>query len=196
MRLRYKAGLGLCAGLGLVLACRAASAEELDDESGPAAVDEEQPAAAPDEQQSTTAPEQTGEQPPSAAPMPYTLAPLTGEPGLGWSPIIGAPPMMGGAPMMGVQQRGLYGPGMMQRSPGAGQTCCACCGAPQGAAALGPGVIPSPRGAPRAFGAGVAGPAFEGAQPFGIGPIYSGFGAWSPRLGVGPRAYGKVIGGQ
>jgi hypothetical protein len=186
MRLRYKAGLGLCAGLGLALACRPASACEVDDEDAPAALDEDQAADSSDEQQNTTAEEQPST-PPEAQPqrgggaqMPYPPAPPTGEPGPGWSPIIG------GAPMMGIPRQGLYGPSMM-----GGQTCCACCGAPRGPAAVGPGVS-----APRALGAGVGGPPFEGAQPFGIGPIYSGFGAWSPSVGIGPRAYGNVIGGH
>ena len=148
MRHRYKAGLAFAAGIAaLGLACGAASAATPD----AAAPADDETAGEEGQARDTSAPPPSTSQRGEAQ---YTLGPLTGEPGPGWSSHIG------GAPMMGV-------------------------GVPGTPARYGSGLPP-------AFGAGLGGP-----QPFDLGPLPGGaFGAWSPSLGIGPRAYRNVMGGD
>lgn len=99
MRHGWRPGFGLCVGIGIMagaaalgLADRTANAAPSPGSlSEPAALEEQDPYEEEDtEQQDATLPQMDELE---ASPTPYTLAPLTGQPGPTWSPEIGGAPM-------------------------------------------------------------------------------------------------------
>jgi len=192
MRHFHKAGLGLAAGIGLTLG--AAATALADEPQAPCDCGEqkERPgdAAAPGEQRGATTPpegiapgrrgaatepgQQGGALRGKPAPWaqkeraegetPYQLGPLTGQGGPAWSPQIA-----------GLKEASAEGPRA----------------APMGSPL--PGWTPIPQGVPAmpapAFGAGLGAPG-----SFGIAPLGGNLGAWSPATGIGPRAYGDIVG--
>lgn len=238
MRQGHKAGFGICAAIALMGAAGAARAAPIppiapeDDSARREGQQDDAEDATHELLDDLSADDEVepGEiplEPDIGAPQPggYSLGPLTGQQGPGWSPFLGRGPMMGDVPQGGLHGPGvaaLQGPWMMLGIPGVPPMCCKPCApsrVPQGVgpASEEPGATPEQGAAPRRkersplHHAGVEGLGLQQQgvprRGFGAGIGHPGsapgqpFGlgplpGWSPSLGIGPRAYDNVTRGR